>query len=134
MSEESNTSDITVTDTLINGNLNFSPLPPGGQSHRSTSMVILNPNAMDHEESTLKENDIDKINNQLFSAVQEMANKFHPTKNGTMTKVQSKLVLMGIICFLISLFLIPIALYYTDPPTTHMFNIPEEDIKTCSVR
>ena len=110
MGEASNSSDISVTDTLINGDLNFSPLSPSGQSHKSTPMVILNANAIDHEESTLKENAIDKINNQLFGAVHVMANNLHPTKNGTVINVQSKPVLVGIICSLILLFLIPIAL------------------------
>ena len=135
MSETSNSSEITVTDTLITIDMNLSPLTPSRECHSSTPMVILNANGKDHEESAVKENGIDTMNHQLFSAVQQMANNFRPPENVTMVKVQSKLVLIGIICLLILLFLIPIALYYTDrPPTVRMFNIPGQDVKTCSVR
>ena len=135
MSETSNSSEITVTDTLITIDMNLSPLTPSRECHSSTPMVLLNANGKDHEESAVKENGTDTMNHQLFSAVQQMANNFHPPENVTMVKVQSKLVLIGIICLLILLFLIPIALYYTDrPPTVRMFNIPGQDVKTCSVR
>ena len=80
-----------------------------------------------------EENIVYKTEQNLHNHLQTKANS---SQNHVVmvNKIRSVVSIIGIICFVILLFQIPIVLYYTDPSTVDVLTmLSGVDIKTCSV-
>jgi len=117
------------------------PLSPDStKSLGDVSLTTLNINNRGLEENNKETSNFNKLDHKLFKNTlsdgikEKVCNVQTTEKFITMYKVRSLIILIGMICLVILLFLIPIILYYTDPPTVELFAIPNLDIISCSVR
>ena len=110
------------------------------ESFENVPMTTLSLNHEDNN-SDHKTWDINTVNpyscNNSLGKVQENANSIQQANQNLviMSKIQSLVVPIIILCLLILLFQIPIILYYTDGPSDDLFSwVDELDFKTFSVR
>jgi len=139
---DNSASEFTVFFQLSNDNITSISVPPS--PNRKTSLVdgqlvTINLDKRDHKENNGEISDLNKVKHNLFekSLVKGIYERSSQTTNNlviTIHKVRSLLVLIGIICLIILLFISPIILYFTDQSTAESFVTFHVDPKTCSVR